>query len=359
MAQSDFLHPTLMLRDYDDRYQNEDERNIHVWASARSLVLRLRVIAGCYQHGDLTYDTFFMWLAVIVERGPKELALVHWGDPRIRDLPQDEDALSTWLQQQRAPVIRQGTTRSSNVIPGHYILLDWDPLANTFYLRCRTPLLPEISSRCLSGNGSGGTGASVNRRGRKLVRKRDMACRITQEPATLRPRGANFTALEVAHIYPLAALDQANRLVSASVFPWLSSRDAADMPYNAILLRSDIHNLFDDYQFSVWKYGRENRDNYIYRFEKGGAPGMQNYKQIFPPRPATEANLTAGHASVTSTDDVSWDFFNVHFRTALLWHVSGQGRSPSTNAVLTAEINRPDQHLAHYRLQPAYSLHIT
>lgn len=107
-----------------------------------------------------------MWLAVIVERGPKELALVHWGDPRIRDLPQDEDALSTWLQQQRAPVIRQGTTRSSNVIPGHYILLDWDPLANTFYLRCRTPLLPEISSRCLSGNGSGGTGASVNRRGR-------------------------------------------------------------------------------------------------------------------------------------------------------------------------------------------------
>lgn len=43
---------------------------------------------------------------------------------------------------------------------------------------------------------------------KKLVRKRDMACRITQEPATLRPRGANFTALEVAHIYPLAALDQ-------------------------------------------------------------------------------------------------------------------------------------------------------
>lgn len=27
------------------------------------------------------------------------------------------------------------------------------------------------------------------------------------------------------------------------------------MPYNAILLRSDIHNLFDDYQFSVWVCG--------------------------------------------------------------------------------------------------------
>jgi hypothetical protein len=30
------------------------------------------------------------------------------------------------------------------------------------------------------------------------------------------------------------------------------SHKVADGPHNAILLRADIHSLFDDYQWSIW-----------------------------------------------------------------------------------------------------------
>lgn len=32
----------------------------------------------------------------------------------------------------------------------------------------------------------------------------------------------------------------------------VNDRQAADQPHNAMLLRADIHSLFDDYQWSVW-----------------------------------------------------------------------------------------------------------
>lgn len=36
--------------------------------------------------------------------------------------------------------------------------------------------------------------------------------------------------------------------LSASTRAQVLTRQAADRPYNAMLLRADIHNLFDDYQ---------------------------------------------------------------------------------------------------------------
>lgn len=40
--------------------------------------------------------------------------------------------------------------------------------------------------------------------------------------------------------------------LSASARAQVLTRQAADRPHNAMLLRADIHSLFDDYQWSIW-----------------------------------------------------------------------------------------------------------
>jgi HNH endonuclease len=41
-------------------------------------------------------------------------------------------------------------------------------------------------------------------------------------------------------------------LLSASTRTQVMTRQDADRPHNAFLLRADIHSLFDDYQWSIW-----------------------------------------------------------------------------------------------------------
>lgn len=69
-----------------------------------------------------------------------------------------------------------------------------------------------------------------------------------------RARGGNFTGLEVAHIFPLMAVGNRNwtNLMSESAREKVATRRAADSPHNDILLRADVHSLFDDYQCGVY-----------------------------------------------------------------------------------------------------------
>ena len=86
-----------------------------------------------------------------------------------------------------------------------------------------------------------------------------------------RARGDNFTGLEVAHIFPLMGVAEVstsdiasqNHLSSPMQLDWMATlpesthaqvlhRQVADRPHNAILLRADVHSLFDDYQWSIW-----------------------------------------------------------------------------------------------------------
>jgi len=98
---------------------------------------------------------------------------------------------------------------------------------------------------------------------------RDKRCLVTGQAAAKRARGGNFTGLEVAHIFPLMGLGMVrtpygptsqNLFISESMQPeWTSTLSpsvkllvatpqAADRPFNGMLLRADIHSLFDDYQ---------------------------------------------------------------------------------------------------------------
>lgn len=109
---------------------------------------------------------------------------------------------------------------------------------------------------------------------------RDRRCLVTGQAAVHRTRGGNFTGLEVAHIFPLMgtgpnrvshgstdlsrnlfisllAMTRIHRqmewaILSESEKPLIRNRQFADQPHNAMLLRADIHSLFDDYQWSVW-----------------------------------------------------------------------------------------------------------
>ncbi|KAF8522971.1 hypothetical protein BU17DRAFT_44259, partial [Hysterangium stoloniferum] len=95
---------------------------------------------------------------------------------------------------------------------------------------------------------------------RIAVRMRDKCCLVTGQAAVKRARGGNFTGLEVAHIYPLMSFILLTshmqrrwiEILSTSARAQVLTRQTADRPHNAMLLRADIHSLFDDYQWSIW-----------------------------------------------------------------------------------------------------------
>jgi hypothetical protein len=113
---------------------------------------------------------------------------------------------------------------------------------------------------------------------RTLVRARDGICRVSgiraygRDPPTV--RGPNYAGLEAAHIFPFASCDQVSaclyilsllnclpiyfaKPIHRNLFLQCFSLEQhdrvhslADSPQNGLLLRADIHALFDDYQWS-------------------------------------------------------------------------------------------------------------
>src|SRR5260221_14671206 len=97
----------------------------------------------------------------------------------------------------------------------------------------------------------------------------DKRCVVTGPTVVKRARGGNSTGLEVAHIYPLMAVGVVNTdlchrihlshlLHIGRLDRTETARTCSDTSihspgcHNAILLRADIHSLFDDYQWSIW-----------------------------------------------------------------------------------------------------------
>ncbi|KAF8627889.1 hypothetical protein AX17_006104, partial [Amanita inopinata Kibby_2008] len=83
---------------------------------------------------------------------------------------------------------------------------------------------------------------------RIAVCMRDKRCLATGQAAVKRARGANFTGLQVPHIFPLMAVgdEEWTSLMSEPAQAQVAIHQVADSPHNAILLRADIHSLFDD-----------------------------------------------------------------------------------------------------------------
>ena len=108
----------------------------------------------------------------------------------------------------------------------------------------------------------------------------------------------------------------------------VSTRQIADQPRNALLLRADVHSLFDDYQWSIWvcqvysissflipfqfEQGKPTR---IVRFEKSGAAVLEPYET---------AEFSPSSLSGTSAPSVT--LLMEHLHVALLIHVRGVGK---------------------------------
>ena len=83
------------------------------------------------------------------------------------------------------------------------------------------------------------------------MRSRDHRCIITGEEAVRAKRG-NWTGFEAAHIFPLAYNAQ---WIEQNFSRWIMKPSAngelINSVQNGMLLRADIHQLFDSYMVSI------------------------------------------------------------------------------------------------------------
>jgi len=196
-----------------DGYVNESERNVHVWCS---LVIpcsdaqykdrpTLGLIAGCFVRPNegVPVLVFYKWLDMMILRRNdaecRSFLLFRYPDPRLKPLrvgplpfPRAVDPLP----------------RDSEIalLEGHYLLCQ--SVGNKLHPIWPSLVDNEFGRRSTTRTQSCTPSPSLSRPARdtttiRHVRKRDKACMATGQEALARPRGANFTGLQVAHIFPL------------------------------------------------------------------------------------------------------------------------------------------------------------
>ncbi|KAJ7719701.1 hypothetical protein DFH07DRAFT_310028 [Mycena maculata] len=200
---------------------------------------------------------------------------------------------------------------TASLLAGDYLLFQINGQAMERALpRLRSPV---ITSRNVTRSVTG-TNTPRNSRSqmtRHSVRERDLQCRVTGTVVPMRERRPNFKGMQVAHIYPLGHMNKARSILTSAT---RQSLGKGDIPENAILMRADAHDQFDNYQFGFWPDHGVFR---FYRFERSGAPTIVQGSTVpMYPRLGT----------ITTAEPIA-ELLRTHFITALLWHVAGFGRS--------------------------------
>ncbi|GBE85889.1 hypothetical protein SCP_0804130 [Sparassis crispa] len=301
-------------------YFNEDQRDVHVWCSRVDIDCMLKLVA---------VNVFYQWLAMIINLNRSSqfdtLVLVPCKDPRLLSRTNHRSFFSSPSVDQHLP---QDSTALLN--PGHYAPYKLSDdnlipvsielhklLCSSKHEQRRGPLKPASSASPSPKNDS----ERRSNKTRKTVRCRDKRCVVTGEEALRRNRGYNFTGLEVAHIFPLAFTGDATAMAAMphDVAEQLKDYKSADKPENAMLLRADVHKLFDNYQFGIWP-----TDGTLYRFERSGAP-------VIGRLPSDDVSQ---ELAVLKAHGISSQFFIEHFRVCLSWHVRGHGRRRGADDLL-------------------------
>lgn len=178
---------------------------------------------------------------------------------------------------------------NSPLLPGSYYIDSPHPI----YINDEAPLLRTISLQ------SGTRSLAFT----DAVRSRDRRCVITGEEYV---DNDDWIGFEAAHIFPLAYQQQWNDYYYGS---WISSipvgGDTINSVQNGLLLRSDIHQRFDMYMFSI-----NPDDNYKIVCFSGDSKGIAgkyfDQRHNDPERPADQL--------------LRW-----HFRQAVLTNMKGVG----------------------------------
>ncbi|KAK7051416.1 hypothetical protein VNI00_004916 [Paramarasmius palmivorus] len=282
-----------------DPYLNRTERNIHIWSSMLSPQNRLCIVGGLFtgvDHGTFKFTTLDVyqiirmivnenytseWLTTLppqtggltgIHRQGYELQPLDFDPSQYVD---DPNAYTRRLQQTSPRFVPESNTIDMGI--GHYALFVYVTSEGRFTNRysikltiicklidrygqevilARAPYLhrPPIASRTRTGRSTPGTSTPGRASGpRDQTRDRDRRCRVTGQQARNRTRGPNYAGLQVAHIIPLAHCDKILQMLDPDdqhVASWVSMASNAEFCHNALLLRSDIHDQFDGYQFS-------------------------------------------------------------------------------------------------------------
>ncbi|KAJ7803278.1 hypothetical protein B0H14DRAFT_2889203 [Mycena olivaceomarginata] len=298
-------------------YLNARERNVHVWASQLSRSNRPCLVAGCWTDGVITVQTFYQWLAQIVVPAPQgaTYVLVAAGNHTIMTAAglfvMGPAAFNAHVNACRSRPHEQFNS-TANLLAGDYLL--FQVTHQSFQ-----PAIPVLKTATITSRtttrGQTGTHTPRDARSRvtrRAVRERDFRCRVTGVMVPVRQRGPNFKGMQVAHIFPLGWMSKAPSMLSSAT---RNSMGNGDKPVNAILMKADVHDQFDDYQFGFWPDGQNVFR--FYRFENSGAPSIGPGATAVPMFPRLGA---------PATPEPIDELLRAHFITALLWHVAGFGR---------------------------------
>ncbi|EPQ53190.1 hypothetical protein GLOTRDRAFT_95198 [Gloeophyllum trabeum ATCC 11539] len=229
------------------------------------------VVGGCWRFGRLTAQTLYDWLEMVVvpvnlngRRLQQKLIIT---EPALIFIHEETLAakladLGPESRQQGLPIFPDlrhmvRIPRSPGpLMAGHYLYYEVHWLLAAGHLHHNKLQLVQTDNLQLSRHYLSCAKPSLNGEGKQMnaVRERDKACRVSGIPAVDRNRGRNFTGLHVAHIIPLFAGEM---IVDTPLGTQLSITSTADIdiPENAMLMRADIHALFNVYQFGPEKLG--------------------------------------------------------------------------------------------------------
>ncbi|EPE04271.1 hypothetical protein F503_01275 [Ophiostoma piceae UAMH 11346] len=187
--------------------------------------------------------------------------------------------------------------RNAHIIrPGRYLVQSDEPVAATsrpFFTRA---LSSSAATRLDSF--------------RQEVRMRDQGCVITKMPSIYGPRDDNWIPFQAAHVLPIAYANEWRsqgfaRLITIPPPP-PHHNDTINSVQNGFLMRSDIHQLFDSYHFSILPSAGHTFVFFKPDFYGLGGTGLERRLLDDPRRPPDEL--------------LEW-----HFEQAVLYNVRGGG----------------------------------
>ncbi|KAF7290610.1 HNHc domain-containing protein [Mycena indigotica] len=265
--------------------------------------------------------------------------ILFWGD-----LPIDQFRnIVRFIEQNQRNVAPQVLKRDdvSAALPGQYLffLQTRNGLSRAFSPSLRhSQIISRSMTRSASPSPSAtltvpGTPAAGDRRDtglRKIVRQRDFCCRASGTIVPTRGRGPNYQGFNMCHVFPFGLRNQVLDIIDNNdpAIPLLSGPHGTEVAQNALLFRTDLHDFFDNYQFSF-----NGATLKIYTFERDGAPTLGTVGlPMFPPLPEAPGGVVNGLRNQQrrpngGATDVHRHLLRQHFETAVLWHFTGYGRA--------------------------------
>ncbi|KFY28495.1 hypothetical protein V493_02909 [Pseudogymnoascus sp. VKM F-4281 (FW-2241)] len=208
-------------------------RNSNIHRNIHFVDGRNNEIAGVWQNGALTWSEMAEWMEITFQKPVDSYAPFRCLEPGDPANP---------LAQHGPAIIMQGN--NNQIETGFYVILSPDGAVVNIPINTQDPR-PRAVTRTSSSKLDPHIKTFRNR-----VRERDGRCVITGEKPL---DDVDFVRLEAAHIFPLADLDmwkEESWQIQITDDKYVGESGINSIQ-NKILLRSDVHQLFDTYRLAI------------------------------------------------------------------------------------------------------------